>query len=46
VTTKLWNTEHGREAARRAFDRSLARLGFDYVDLYLIHCPAPGRGRY
>jgi 2,5-diketo-D-gluconate reductase A len=46
VTTKLWNSDHGRESAHRAFDRSLDRLGFDYVDLYLIHWPAPGRGLY
>lgn len=46
VTTKLWNTDHGREAARRAFDRSLGRLGLDYVDIYLIHWPAPARGLY
>jgi 2,5-diketo-D-gluconate reductase A len=46
VTTKLWNTDHGRESAQRAFERSLDRLGLDYVDLYLIHWPAPGRGLY
>jgi 2,5-diketo-D-gluconate reductase A len=46
VTTKLWNTDHGRESAHRAFDHSLDRLGFDYVDLYLIHWPAPGRELY
>jgi 2,5-diketo-D-gluconate reductase A len=46
VTTKLWNSDHGRESAQRAFDHSLDRLGFDYVDLYLIHWPAPGRGLY
>jgi 2,5-diketo-D-gluconate reductase A len=46
VTTKLWNSDHGRESAHRAFDRSLDRLEFDYVDLYLIHWPAPGRGLY
>jgi 2,5-diketo-D-gluconate reductase A len=46
VTTKLWNSDHGRESAHRAFDRSLDHLGFDYVDLYLIHWPAPGRGLY
>jgi 2,5-diketo-D-gluconate reductase A len=46
VTTKLWNTDHGSESAHRAFDGSLHRLGFDYVDLYLIHWPAPGRDRY
>jgi 2,5-diketo-D-gluconate reductase A len=46
VTTKLWNSDHGRGSAHRAFDRSLDRLGFDYVDLYLIHWPAPGRRLY
>jgi 2,5-diketo-D-gluconate reductase A len=46
VTTKLWNTDQGYDEALRAFDRSLERLGLDYVDLYLIHWPAPVRGRY
>jgi len=35
VTTKLWNTDHGR--VREALEESLERLGLDYVDLYLIH---------
>ena len=39
VTTKLWNTEQGYDSALRAFDASLEQLGFDYVDLYLIHWP-------
>jgi diketogulonate reductase-like aldo/keto reductase len=42
VTTKLWNTDHGFDAALRAFDASLSRLGLDYVDLYLVHWPVPG----
>jgi 2,5-diketo-D-gluconate reductase A len=46
VTTKLWNAEHGNSSAHRAFDQSLDRLGFDYLDLYLIHWPAPGRDLY
>ncbi|MCI0387004.1 aldo/keto reductase [Streptomyces sp. CNQ085] len=46
VTTKVWNSDHGRDAPLRAFDASLERLGLDYVDLYLIHWPAPGQGRY
>ena len=46
VTTKCWNDDHGRERARNAFERSLERLGFDYVDLYLIHWPVPARDRY
>ncbi|SEM37187.1 aldo/keto reductase [Nonomuraea pusilla] len=44
VTTKLWNGDHDR--AERAFDESLARLGLDYVDLYLIHWPVPEQDRY
>lgn len=46
ITTKLWNSDQGRDSALRAFDASLARLGLDVVDLYLIHWPAPARGRY
>ncbi len=45
VTTKLWNTDHGHDAAMRAFDRSLRELGLDYVDLYLIHWPVAGARR-
>jgi len=43
VTTKLWNDDQGYDSALRAFDASLARLGLDYVDLYLLHWPVPGR---
>ncbi len=46
VTTKLWNSDQGRDSALRAFDASLERLGLDYVDLYLIHWPMPRRGTY
>jgi len=46
VTTKLWNTDHGRERTLNAFERSLERLALDYVDLYLIHWPVPARDRY
>jgi 2,5-diketo-D-gluconate reductase A len=46
VTTKLWNDDQGHDNALSAFDHSLERLGMDYVDLYLIHWPAPSRGRY
>lgn len=41
VTTKLANEDHGTAAARRACERSLRELGFEYVDLYLIHWPVP-----
>ncbi len=46
VTTKLTNSEHGRDKALRAFDESLAKLGLDDVDLFLIHWPLPGRDLY
>jgi diketogulonate reductase-like aldo/keto reductase len=46
VTTKLWNNSHGRDEAGEAFEKSLGRLGFDYVDLYLIHWPVPAQDRY
>jgi 2,5-diketo-D-gluconate reductase A len=46
VTTKLWNDAHAYDQALRAFDASLKRLGMDYVDLYLIHWPAPRNGLY
>ena len=39
VTTKLWIQDAGQGKTRAAFERSLARLGLDYVDLYLIHQP-------
>jgi diketogulonate reductase-like aldo/keto reductase len=45
VTTKLWNDDHGYDQALRALDASLGRLGLDYVDLYLVHWPVPGRRR-
>ena len=41
VTSKLNNSFHRPDDARRAFDETLAALGFDYVDLFLIHWPLP-----
>ena len=46
VTTKLWNSEQGFETTLAAFEASLGRLGFDYVDLYLIHWPVPSEDRF
>ena len=46
VTTKLWNSEQGYDTTLRAFDASLAKLGLDYVDLYLIHWPLPAVDKY
>ncbi|GES28978.1 oxidoreductase [Streptomyces angustmyceticus] len=46
VTTKLWNAEQGHDSTLRAFDASLAKLGLEYVDLYLIHWPLPSKDLY
>lgn len=40
VTSKVWNTERGYDTTLRAFDKTLANLGLEYLDLYLIHWPA------
>ncbi|GHT91460.1 oxidoreductase [Betaproteobacteria bacterium] len=46
VTTKLWNSEQGYDSALRAYDESLKLLQLDYVDLYLLHWPAPKKDLY
>ncbi len=46
VTTKLRNGDQGYDQALRAYDETLSRLGLDFVDLYLIHWPAPTLGTY
>lgn len=46
LTTKLWNEQQGYDAALKAFDDSVGRLGGPGVDLYLIHWPSPSRGLY
>ncbi|MFH9478473.1 aldo/keto reductase [Streptomyces anulatus] len=46
VTTKLWNADQGYDATLAAFDASLAKLGLDHVDLYLIHWPTPAHDLY
>jgi diketogulonate reductase-like aldo/keto reductase len=46
VTTKLWNSDQGYDSALRAFDASMARLGLERLDLYLIHWPVPDRDTY
>ncbi|MEV6174197.1 aldo/keto reductase [Streptomyces sp. NPDC051954] len=46
VTTKLWNADQGYDATLKAFDASLAKLGLDHIDLYLIHWPTPARDLY
>ena len=39
ITGKLWNTHHAPEDVERAVDQSLADLGTDYLDLFLMHWP-------
>ena len=39
VTTKLWVQDYEYDEALRAFDKSMANLGLDYLDLYLLHKP-------
>ncbi|WP_328564824.1 aldo/keto reductase [Streptomyces coelicoflavus] len=46
VTTKLWNSDQGYDSTLRAFDTSLAKLGLEYLDLYLIHWPTPAKDMY
>lgn len=43
VTSKVWNSDQGYDSTLKAFDESLKRLGFDYLDLYLIHWPVAGK---
>ena len=42
VTSKLNNNQHAPRRRPEAFDQTLADLGFDYLDLFLIHWPLPG----
>ena len=46
ITTKLWNDRQGTQSAFDAFEESLEKLGLDYVDLYLIHWPAPANDKF
>jgi diketogulonate reductase-like aldo/keto reductase len=43
LTTKVWNSDQGYSRTLEAFSASLARLGTEYVDLYLIHWPVQGK---
>jgi 2,5-diketo-D-gluconate reductase A len=43
VTTKLYNSDQGRQSAFDAIDLSLEKLGLESVNLYLIHWPVPSR---
>ena len=46
VTSKLWNDRQGYDEALRAFDESMGKLGFDTLDLYLIHWPMPANDKF
>jgi len=46
VTTKLANADHRAGDFRGAYERSLAALDLDYIDLYLIHWPMPAVEKY
>lgn len=46
ITSKLNNPDHGYEATLKAFERTMANLGMDYLDLYLIHWPNPIQFRH
>lgn len=42
ITSKVWNSDQGYDNTINAFNRSLNKLGFEYLDLYLIHWPVSG----
>jgi 2,5-diketo-D-gluconate reductase A len=46
LVTKLWNADHGYDKTLKAFDASIAKLGVDYLDLYLVHWPMPESNTY
>lgn len=43
VTTKVWNSEQGYDAALHSFDVSTQKLGLDVIDLFLVHWPVKGK---
>jgi 2,5-diketo-D-gluconate reductase A len=44
LTSKVW--DHGYDDVRKGLEQSLERLGTPYLDLYLLHWPRPGVGKY
>lgn len=43
VTSKVWNADQGYEQTLKAFEASMKRFDFDYLDLYLVHWPVEGK---
>lgn len=43
ITTKVANGDQGYDPTLKAFELSCRKLGLDYIDLYLIHWPVPGK---
>ncbi|MFJ9383559.1 aldo/keto reductase [Peribacillus sp. NPDC101481] len=43
VTSKVWNADLGFESTIAAYEKSLKKLGLEYLDLYLIHWPVEGK---
>ena len=46
ITSKLRNGAHQRDAALKAFDDTMSKLGIKQIDLFLIHWPVPSQGKY
>lgn len=46
ITTKVWNSHQGYEKTLTAFEESMEKLALDYLDLYLVHWPAPDFNKY
>ncbi|MCK0175048.1 aldo/keto reductase [Mycolicibacterium sp. F2034L] len=46
LVTKLWNSEQGYDKTLSAFEASVARLGVEHLDLYLIHWPVPEKNLF
>lgn len=46
ITSKIWIEDMGYEQTLEAFEATLQRLGLDYLDLFLIHWPAPEKDLY
>lgn len=46
ITTKVWNSDQGKDKTRMSVERSLKAIGVDQLDLVLIHWPAPKQDLY